>query len=49
MGAIEGFYGGPAAERARYLLAKGWYSFLGSDLHNRRYAAFFDGILPTTG
>ena len=34
-----------AAERARYLLNKGWYSLLGSDLHNRRYADFFDGIL----
>ncbi len=45
IGSVEGFYGSPAAERARYLLKKGWYSFLGSDLHNRRYADFFDGIL----
>lgn len=45
LGALEGFYGNPAAERARYLLEKGWYAILGTDLHNRRYAAFFDGIL----
>ena len=45
IGSVEGFYGSPAAERARYLLNKGWYSLLGSDLHNRRYADFFDGIL----
>ena len=45
LGAIEGFYGNPAAERASYLVRKGWYAFLGTDLHNRRYAAFFDSIL----
>ena len=45
LGAIEGFYGNPAAERASYLVRKGWYAFLGTDLHNRRYAAYFDSIL----
>lgn len=45
LGALEGFYGSPAMERARWLLDKGWYSFLGTDLHNRHYAEFFDGIL----
>ncbi len=45
LGAIEGFYGNPAAERASYLVRKGWYAFLGTDLHNRRYATFFDSIL----
>ena len=41
MGALEGFYGDPARLRAQYLLGKGCYSFVGTDLHNRRYAAFF--------
>lgn len=45
LGAVEGFYGGPSAERARFLLENGWYSFLGTDLHNRSYAEFFDKIL----
>ena len=45
LGSVEGFYGGPSAERAQYLLENGWYSFLGTDLHNRSYARFFDGIL----
>ena len=44
MGAVEGFYGSPVAERAGYLIEKGWYSILGSDLHNRRYADFFDSL-----
>ena len=44
LGSVEGFYGGPAMERAKYLLKKGYYSFLGTDLHNRRYAEFFNGI-----
>lgn len=46
LGALEGFYGGPAMERTKWLLEKGWYTFLGTDLHNRQYAEFFDGILP---
>ena len=33
-------------ERTKWLLEKGWYTFLGTDLHNRHYAEFFDGILP---
>lgn len=44
LGSVEGFYGGPARERAKYLLEKGYYSFLGTDLHNRRYAEFFNVI-----
>ena len=44
LGSIDGFYGGPAMARAQYLVANGYYSFLGTDLHNRRYAAFFDTI-----
>ena len=46
LGALEGFYGDPAMERTKWLLEKGWYTFLGTDLHNRHYAEFFDGILP---
>ena len=45
LGALEGFYGSPVAQRAQWLLEKGWYTFLGTDLHNRQYAEFFDGIL----
>ena len=45
MGSLEGFYGSPARERTKYLLEKGWYTYLFTDLHNRRYADFFDGIL----
>ena len=45
LGALEGFYGSPVMERAKWLIAKDWYSLLGTDLHNRRYAEFFDGIL----
>ena len=44
LGSIEGFYGGPAMERAKYLLGKGYYAFLGTDLHSRSYAEFFDRI-----
>lgn len=44
LGSLQGFYGSPAAERAQYLLEKGYYSFLGTDLHNRRYAEFFDSM-----
>ena len=42
LGSLEGFYGTPVMKRARYLQEKGAYSFLGTDLHNRRYAEFFD-------
>ena len=45
LGSVEGFYGGPAMMRAKYLLEKGYYSFLGTDLHNRRYAEFFDRVV----
>lgn len=45
LGALEGFYGDPVAQRSKWLLEKGWYTFLGTDLHNRHYAEFFDGIL----
>ena len=44
LGSVEGFYGDPVTERAKYLQEKGYYSFLGTDLHNRHYAEFFDVI-----
>jgi tyrosine-protein phosphatase YwqE len=44
LGSLEGFYGAPAQLRARYLKEKGYCSFLGTDLHNRRYAEAFDGL-----
>ena len=45
LGAAEGFYGSPAQNRARWLHGNGFYSFLGTDLHNREYAEYFDRIL----
>ena len=42
LGSKEGFYGGAAMERAKMLDAAGMYEFVGSDLHNRRYAEFFE-------
>ena len=42
LGSLEGFYGGAVQERARRLEARGFYDFVGSDLHNPRYADFFE-------
>lgn len=39
---LAGGYGKPAQEKAQMLLAKGYYSFFGSDLHN--LDAFKDGV-----
>lgn len=44
LGSLQGFYGEPAMERAKYLYDEGYYSFLGTDLHNRRYADFFNTL-----
>ena len=44
LGALEGFYGGPAQNRARWLRENGFYSFLGSDLHSVQYADAFDRL-----
>lgn len=43
-GSIEGLYGPAVSARARELSARGLYDFLGTDLHNERYAAFFDSF-----
>ena len=44
IGAIEGLYGEAVSVRAETLLSEGMYDLLGSDLHNERYAAFFDSF-----
>ena len=33
IGSITGYYGQTAQKKARYLLAKGWYTHLGTDCH----------------
>ena len=45
LGSLEGAYGQEAAARARHILREGWYSFLGTDLHNLNYCRLFDQIL----
>ena len=45
LGATEGFYGDSAQQRARYLFEKGYYAFLGTDLHSVSYAEAFDKLL----
>lgn len=42
LGSKEGFYGGAVQERAKMLDARGLYEFVGTDLHNKRYADFFE-------
>ena len=42
LGSTEGFYGGPAQNRALWLRENGFYSFLGSDLHSVLYTKSFD-------
>lgn len=44
LGSVEGFYGMPSALRARHLQAQGYYSYLGTDTHNRHYTDFFDNL-----
>lgn len=41
-GTLEGMYGEAVSVRAEALQAEGMYEWVGSDLHNARYAAFFD-------
>lgn len=45
LGAIEGLYGPGVADRALWLQRAGFYSFLGTDTHSRRYTDEFDKIL----
>ena len=44
IGSFEGFYGEAVQSRAETLKAAGWYDLAGTDLHNERYADFFDSI-----
>lgn len=36
LSSLTGFYGYPVQKQAEYLLGKGWYDLLGSDLHSLR-------------
>ncbi|MBR6269386.1 MAG: hypothetical protein IKR30_02300 [Bacteroidales bacterium] len=45
LGAVEGIYGSDVAERAKWLLAQGYYTYLATDMHDRRYTTFFDKML----
>lgn len=42
IGSLEGLYGEAVSVRAEALLAEDMYDMQGTDLHNERYAVFFD-------
>ena len=42
IGTLEGMYGETVRYRAEAFDAEGMYDWIGTDLHNRRYADFFD-------
>lgn len=42
LGALEGMYGEAVSVRAEALDAEGMYEWVGSDLHKKKYADFFD-------
>ena len=42
MGTLEGMYGNEVKARAESLQAEGMYEWLGTDLHKKKYADFFD-------
>lgn len=44
VGSLEGLYGESVSIRCQALLDKGLYDTIGTDLHNERYADFFDGF-----
>ena len=44
IGSLEGLYGEAVSVRAEALLAENFYDLQGTDLHNERYARFFDGF-----
>ena len=44
VGSLEGLYGEAVSVRAEALLAENLYDILGTDLHNERYARFFDSF-----
>ena len=45
LGSIEGLYGPLVSERAVWLMKEGFYSFLGTDIHNKKYTDAFDRII----
>ena len=45
LASLEGFYGPDAANRARTLPEGGFYTHLGTDTHNKKYADSLDAIL----
>ena len=45
LASLEGFYGPAPAARAAQLLHDGYYSFLGTDTHSKKYTDAFDLIL----
>lgn len=44
IGSLEGLYGEAVSVRAQSLMAEGLYDTQGTDLHNERYAQFFDSF-----
>ena len=44
VGSLEGLYGEAVSVRCEALLAEGLFDVIGTDLHNERYADFFDGF-----
>ena len=44
VGSLEGLYGEAVSVRCEALMAEGLYEVIGTDLHNERYADFFDGF-----
>lgn len=44
IGSLEGLYGGAVSLQAEALMAEGLYDTQGTDLHNERYAQFFDSF-----
>lgn len=42
LGALEGFYGEAVSKRAHQIDSEGMYDMEGTDLHNYRYADFFE-------
>lgn len=42
LGTFEGFYGEAVSIRARQIDSEGMYDMVGTDLHNYRYADFFE-------
>lgn len=44
LGSMEGFYGDASARRAKWLEERGYYAFVGTDLHNQEYADYFDRL-----